>query len=608
VDSQRGLGRRRRHRLTTDGEILDLIVQASPLADVLRVIALKVEQEIHASKASILVLDDEGRRLHVVAGPSLPPEFLAVMDGVEIGPAVGTCGTAAYRQRAVITSDISLDPAWDSWREFAEAAGVQACWSTPFLGPRELVLGTFAVYFAQPRRPEPAELALLSDAGYLAAVAVQHDAARALLRRQSRTHTLTGLANRVVLVERLREAESAALRSGRCFALIQVAVRGITEINESIGPSAGDEVLRQVARRLVAVAGPDNTVAHLWGLEFAVLAERLERVEDAVELASRVSGALGEAFEAEGVTVLVGATLGVAAYSLDMIEDGFADDEPLRAAGVALERAAAAGDARIGVYDPHADPSGDMVRLAPELRRGLDDHELSLAYQPVVRLSTGRVEHYEALLRWRSPRRGQVSPDSFVPVAEQSGMAGDLGRYALRGALAELAVQRAAGIEVGVAVNLSVRQLSDEGLPALVAQLMAEHRLPAGSVTLEMTEGVLLGGDGSGWESLARLREVGARIALDDFGTGFSQLPYLRQFRFDEIKIDKSFVTDMIDDISAKAIVVATIAFAGVIGADVVAEGVERVEQRDLLLELGCSHGQGYLFGAPAPAGNSPRH
>jgi EAL domain-containing protein (putative c-di-GMP-specific phosphodiesterase class I) len=243
----------------------------------------------------------------------------------------------------------------------------------------------------------------------------------------------------------------------------------------------------------------------------------------------------------------------------------------------------------------------DDVTMAPELRRGIDGNELSMVYQPIVDLATNVARRYEALLRWRSPRRGAVPPATFVPVAEQTGLVSDLGRYALREALTELARLRVGAPELGISVNVSVHQLADETLPGLLAELMATHALPRGSVTLEVTEGVLLRGGAAGWRVLAGLRDIGARIALDDFGTGFSQLSYLRQFWFDEIKIDRSFVTTMMRDVAARAIIVGVIAVADYAGSEVVAEGVERPEQRAMLLELGADFGQGFLFGAPGP-------
>jgi EAL domain-containing protein (putative c-di-GMP-specific phosphodiesterase class I) len=271
---------------------------------------------------------------------------------------------------------------------------------------------------------------------------------------------------------------------------------------------------------------------------------------------------------------------------------------------VAVERAKEAGIHQIGVYDPTFDRGADVSLLGPALRRGIDEEELTLAYQPIVSLADGDVDHYEALLRWTSPY-GTVSPDSFVPVAEQTGLVTDLGRYALKRALAELARQRAAGRNIGMAVNLSVRQLSDDALPALIANLIADYAVPPAAVTMEVTEGVLLTSSDKGWQTLGRIRDVGVRVSLDDFGTGFSQISYLRRFRFDEIKLDRVFVQDMDDDITANAIIAGAIAFARTAGLPIVAEGIENRAQADRLRERGCTHGQGYYFGAARPTASA---
>jgi EAL domain-containing protein (putative c-di-GMP-specific phosphodiesterase class I) len=290
-------------------------------------------------------------------------------------------------------------------------------------------------------------------------------------------------------------------------------------------------------------------------------------------------------------------TVGVSSYGGEVLDGPRPQDEPLRTANVALERAKELGGDGIGVYDPRSDPRAHASVLGPALRRGLAEEELTLAYQPIVALADRSVDHYEALLRWRGPH-GVVSPDAFVPVAEQVGLVNTLGRYALTRALAELARQRGRGHDVGISVNLSVRQLADDTLPDLVQRLVKEYDLPPERVTMEVTEGVLLTASDDGWDTLEKIKTSGVRISLDDFGTGFSQINYLRQFRFDEVKIARTFVTDMLSNKTARAIVIGTIAFAKAADVAIVAEGIEREEQAELLLELGCTHGQGYLFGA----------
>jgi diguanylate cyclase (GGDEF)-like protein len=585
--------------LVNHNDILDLIVQNASLSNILQVVTSMVEREIRGSRASILLLDDEGLHVRVAAGPSLPAAYNSAIDGAAIGPGVGTCGTAAYENRVVITPSIADDPAWNEWRSTADAAGLAACWSTPFVGLNNRVLGTFAVYFDAPRRPAHSELALLHDAGYLTAVAVQHDAVRRLLHDTHRTHPLTGIPNRVVLHEYLRATEAAAAETGQRFAVLQIEVEGLGPINESLGPTVGDEVLRTIARRLTDLVSGIGTAAHLWGCDFVVLVGHLTSDDEAQAVAERVRDALTEPLDIEGMTLVVGLTLGLAIYGGEVLDGPRPLDEPLRTAKVALERAKAAGHEQIGVYDRTSDPGADVHLLGPELRRGIADEELTLAYQPIVALADGRIDHYEALLRWYTPR-GVVSPDSFVPVAEQTGLVGDLGRYALERALAELTRQRAIGRDIGMSVNLSVRQLSDAELPDLIAKLIDDFGLSARTLTMEVTEGVLLTSS-KGWETLARIQELGVRISLDDYGTGFSQLNYLRRFRFDELKIDRLFVRDIERDVTSRAIITGTIGFAHAAEVTTVGEGIERREQAELLRDLGCTLGQGFLFGAATP-------
>jgi diguanylate cyclase (GGDEF)-like protein len=583
-------------RLRTHNDILDLIVQNASLSEILQVIASMVERELPGSRASILLVDDDGMRLHVGAGPSLPSEYNAAIEGAALGPHAGTCGVAAYTKRVVVTPSIADEPDWDEWRPAAEAAGLAACWSTPFVGLHDRVLGTFAVYFDHPRAPRDGELALLHDAGFLAAVAVQHDAVRRRLRDTSRIHPLTGLPNRVVLSETLRTVEARAAETGLRFAVLQVSIDGMGPINESLGPSVGDGVLKAAASRLSAFAEGRGLAAHLWGCDFALLMENLTDDDQGRELAERLRAELAEPLQVEGMTLVVGATIGVSTYGGEVLDDPRAEDEPLRTAHVAVERAKDMGGDGIGVYDPRSDPRAHVSVLAPELRRGLAEQELTVAYQPIVALADRSVDHYEALLRWRSPH-GVVSPAHFVPVAEQVGLVNTLGRYALTRALAELGRLRAAGHDVGMSVNLSVRQLTDASLPELIQQLIKDYDLPPERVTMEVTEGVLLTASHEGWDMLEKIRAGGVQISLDDFGTGFSQINYLRQFRFDELKIARTFVTDMDSNTTARAIIVGAVAFAGAAAVRVVAEGIERPEQAEQLLELGCTYGQGYLFG-----------
>ena len=585
-------------RAVAQNEILRLIASHTPLPTTLATLAALIEAELPGSRAAILLAAPDGKQLRVAAAPSLPSQFVAAINEREIGPLSGARGAAGHARQVVITADIGQDPDWRAWRQVALDSGITACWSTPFVGAHEQVLGIFAVYFAESRIPGDDELALLREAGNLAAVAVQQDTSQRKLRELARTDPLTHLATRAVLTDRMRIARSHAATTGRFYAVIVLGVDGVSAVNESFGHAAGDELLRLVAQRLLITAGPSATVVRMWGDEFAVLAEDMQTVDQASALADRLRRTLGAPFDVDGLDLSASAGLGVAMFGPDADEA-----EALRAAGAALDRAKALGRGQLVVHDQRAPGRHDVVALAPAVRHGIEALEFGLAYQPIVDLASARVIRYEALLRWTSGEHEGVPPETFVPVAERMGLVGDLGRHALTEALAELhrRSRPPAAPEIGVSVNVSVHQLSDDSLPATVEEALAKFALPARCLTLEVTEGVLLRSGGIGWRILSTLRDLGARIAIDDFGTGFGQLSYLRQFAFDEIKIDRSFVADLVDDARARAIVTSIVSLAKSLDAEVVGEGIERPEQRDMLIELGCDYGQGYLLGVPGP-------
>ncbi len=585
-------------RVAAQSEILRLIAAHTPLPTILATLAQLLERELPGSRAAILLATSDAKQLQVAAAPTLPTQFVTAVNAQDIGPNSRTCGASAFHRRVVVTADITQDPNWRAWQQAALESGITACWSIPFLGAHDEVLGTFAVYFGEARTPSPDELEWLHEAGHLAAVAVQQDASQRRLRELVRTDPLTHLATRAVLTDRLQVARARAAETGRFYVVIVLGLDGVSAVNESFGHTAGDELLRLVAQRLLITAGPSATVVRMWGDEFAVLLENVHTLDEGTALAVRLRRALAAPFDVDGLDLSASAGIGVALFGANADES-----EALRAASAALDRAKALGRGQLVVHDQRAPGRDDVVALAPALRHGIEAQEFGLAYQPIVDLKSGHITRYEALLRWTSGEHEGVPPETFVPMAERMGLVGDLGRHALVEALGELHRQTSphAVPGVGVSVNVSVHQLFDDSLPATVEETLAKYALPARSLTLEVTEGVLLRSGGVGWRILSTLRGMGTRIAIDDFGTGFGQLSYLRQFVFDEIKLDRSFVSDIVDDARARVIVRHVIALANALDAEVVGEGIERPEQRELLVELGCHYGQGYLLGVPGP-------
>ncbi|MFL5380880.1 MAG: PAS domain S-box protein [Longimicrobiaceae bacterium] len=411
---------------------------------------------------------------------------------------------------------------------------------------------------------------------------------------------LTGLPNRALFVDRLGQALERVRRGGPPFAVFFLDVDRFKVVNDSLGHAVGDELLIAVAGRMERVVRPGDTVARFGGDEFTLLVEAVGGAVDATHMAERVLEALAEPFSLDRHEVFTSASVGIAVGAT-----GAEDPEVLlRSADAALSRAKALGKNRYEVFDRamHAE-AVERLRLETDLRRALERDELVLHYQPIVRLGDGRIDGFEALLRWRHPERGWVSPNLFIPVAEEMGLIHTLGRWVFEEACGRARgwMDAFAGRRVRMAVNLSAAQFSQADLADHVERAMEACGLPPGVVHLEITESVILEHAGPALAILARLREMGVGLCMDDFGTGYSSLGYLHRFPIDELKIDRSFVARMELDPRNTQLVQAIAGLARNLGVKVVAEGVETREQLDALRAMGCDFAQGFLFSEPLP-------
>jgi len=406
---------------------------------------------------------------------------------------------------------------------------------------------------------------------------------------------LTGLPNRAYVEERAREALEPAAE--RLAAVIFLDLDGFTAANDLIGHGAGDLVLAQAARRLRAVVPAQDTVARWGGDEFAVLLENATSVQEIIELAERLAGIVaGEPFRVAGRDIGLTASVGIA------LADGSTPGVVLRNADVAMARAKDTGGGRVEVYAAHM--HADVVRrldMASDLQRAIAREELELQYQPIVELATSRVTGAEALVRWW--RGGEaVSPRAFLAVAEDSGLIVALGEWVLRKACAQGAAWRAASWDVGVSVNIALRQLNAPHFPAQVAAALAETGLPPSALTIELSERMLVEDAGLIADRLAELRDLGVKLAIDDFGTGYASLAHLRELPADIIKIDPSFVSGLGRDPVLTMLTKTIVQVGRDLGMQVVAEGIEEPRQLAELREMGCGYGQGYLVARPMAA------
>jgi diguanylate cyclase (GGDEF)-like protein len=420
------------------------------------------------------------------------------------------------------------------------------------------------------------------------------------IARLARHDALTELPNRLLFRERMADALARVGAQTESLAVICVDLDNFKTINDSLGHPVGDKLLQWVGERLRGAIADGNTIARLGGDEFAIL-HGVDGREGAAALARRLIDAVAEPAMIEGQEINAGLSVGVAIAP----EDGMDGDQLVRFADLAMYRAKAEGRNTFRFYEPVLSARIQSRRsLELDLRRALTGGEFSLMYQPQVALADNDLTGMEALMRWTHPQRGPVSPAEFIPIAEETGLIVPFGEWVLQQACAEAARWPD---PIRVAVNLSPVQLRNRGFVATVTRTLAMTGLPARRLELEITETVLMQNDEAVLAMLHQLRGLGIRIAMDDFGTGYSSLNYLRSFPFDRIKIDRCFTTDVDRDRGDGAIIQAIATLGASLGVETIAEGIETIDQLELVRRAGCTEVQGYLISRPRPAADLPK-
>ncbi|MDA9431528.1 bifunctional diguanylate cyclase/phosphodiesterase [Bradyrhizobium sp. CCBAU 51627] len=419
--------------------------------------------------------------------------------------------------------------------------------------------------------------------------------AQAKISHMARHDALTNLPNRVLFHEQLEQGLRRAETNDQ-LAVLCLDLDHFKDINDSLGHPIGDALLKEVGRRLKATVGEHDTVARLGGDEFAVV--KVGRSEEAAAraMAGRLVEVISAPYEIDGHQIVIGVSIGISLSP----QDGVNPDELLKNADLALYRAKADGRGTYRFFETGMDARAQARRLLEmDMRAALQRNEFQPYYQPIRDVVSDRVVAFEALLRWKHPERGLISPLNFIPLAEETGLIVQLGELVLRRACADAA---AWPDDIGVAVNLSPVQFRNPNLIASVTEALEQSGLASGRLELEITESVLLQNSEATLTTLHELRAMGVRISLDDFGTGYSSLSYLRSFPFDKIKIDRSFVSELATREDSIAIIRAVTGLGRSLGIVTTAEGVENATQLELLRREGCTQAQGFLFSQPRPA------
>ena len=584
--------------------MLELLTGEGSLASILESVVRGVEKLNPGMLCSILLLSSDGKHLERSVAPSLPESFNAAVDGVEIGVGVGSCGTAAFTGQLVIVEDIATHPYWASYQELAAKADVGACWSQPIFSASGKVLGTFAIYHRGAYAPTKSDIFLIEQSARLISISIERKSAEEEIQSLAFYDHLTGLPNRRLLLDRLRQALASSARNGREGALLFIDLDNFKTLNDTLGHDIGDLLLKQVAERLSACVREGDTVARLGGDEFVVIVEDLS--EQDIDAAAQVE-AIGEK-----IMLSLGRLYQLAAHEhhstpsigVTMFSDHERDvEELLKQADIAMYQAKKSGRNTLRFFDSNMqNVINARAELERDLRHAIEDQQFRLYYQVQVDSSLCPLGA-EALIRWIHPLRGLISPLQFIPLAEEIGLILPIGQWVLEAACMQLKAWQASEYsrDLVLAINVSARQFRQSDFVAQVQAAVLRHEINPNRLKLELTESLLLENVEDTVSSMNALKKTGIQFSLDDFGTGYSSLQYLKRLPLDQLKIDQSFVRDLLSGSSDKAIVRTIIAMAQSLNLDVIAEGVEMEEQRLVLLSQGCLHFQGYLFGRPVP-------
>ncbi|HET6718407.1 MAG TPA: EAL domain-containing protein, partial [Rhodocyclaceae bacterium] len=520
----------------------------------------------------------------------------------------GMGGLAICEGRPVIVRDIATDPAFDLWREQAIKRGFASCMALPLKGKGE-VLGSLSIYSSDDDAFDAEEVRLLQElADNLAfgIVSLREAARRAEAERaldhQANYDGVTGLANRNLFSDRLRQATVHAARAGRQVAVMVLSLDRFKAINDGLGHDAGNALLQHVGGSLTAALREGDTVARLSGDEFAVAIGDLGSEEDMAPVALKLLAAVLEPMTLAGRNVYTSASMGISLYPKDGREAG----SLLHNADAAMSSARSMGGNLFRFYAAEMNERvSALFAMESELRRALAQDELRVYFQPRVNLASGEICGAEALVRWQHPERGLVPPADFIPLAEDTGLILPLGAWVIKRVCRQQRAWLDAGLPVSpVAVNLSARQFRQENLAQLIRDELAANQLEARYLEMEITESTLMDNLDEAVATLHALRATGVKLSLDDFGTGHSSLSRLRHLPIDHLKIDQSFVRNLTTDPGDAAVCLAIIGLAHNLHMTVIAEGVETEGQATYLRQRRCDEMQGYYFSRPLPAGD----
>ncbi len=575
-------------------EIIRMITDECPIDDILQSITTFVEEQTDGL-CSILLYQKDSQTLKYKAGSSLSKEYIKSIDGINIGPLVGSCGTAAYLKERVIVTDINIDDKWSNFCDIASKHGLRACWSTPILTNDNELLGTFAIYYERVHSPNEMEKDLVDRATFLLKLALERESKNTEIGQLATIDHLTKLPNQ----QRFREFLHLSCEKShkdRYFAIFNLDLDEFNSINIAFGYSNGDQIIKRVSNRLVAALPTNSNVYRVGGDEFAIYVPCHQG--EVSSFLNVIEGVFEEPFILQDNEIKMSTSIGVSIFP----QDGISSEELIRKSTKSMMKVKKEKNSvSIPVYSASREEELKTIALTSDLYRAIERNELYVEYQPQHHIQSKQVVGFEALVRWHHPRYGYISPDKFIRIAEKTGVINTIGKWVMEKACIELKKLHEQGYSnMRMGVNLSAYQIKKENFVSEIKRLLSKIGISPTCLDLEITEGMMIEVEVA-QAKLQELHKLGVLISLDDFGTGFSSLGYLTRFPINQLKIDKSFI-QRVGHIEDEMIIKTIIAMAQTLNINVIAEGVETAEQQLFLEKEECDEVQGYLFSKPLPA------